>query len=142
VEIDDLYQDIILDHYKRPRRARKLGVDEALIDEENPTCGDHIRLTCRVGAGRVEGLSVDCQGCAICTASASIMAECSEGRTVEEVRTLAQRFTALLRGEGAMTDEELGDLIALRGVAEYPLRIKCATMGWHAIEAALDKLSK
>lgn len=142
MEIDDLYQDIILDHYKHPRHARKLSEDEALIDEENPTCGDHIRLACRVGDGRVEGLAVDCQGCAICTASASIMAERSEGRPVDEVRALARRFTATMRGEANMADEELGDLIALRGVAEYPMRIKCATMGWHAIEAALDKLAK
>jgi nitrogen fixation NifU-like protein len=137
VEIDDLYQDIILDHYKHPRHSRRLAEGEAMVDEENPTCGDHIKLSATVADGRVADVVMDCVGCAICTASTSIMTEMTIGRPVAEVRALAARFTALMRGQGTMTDEELGDLVALRGVAQYPLRVKCATMGWHALDAAL-----
>ena len=140
MEIDDLYQDIILDHYKRPRHARKLAEAEALIDEENPTCGDHIRLSARVEQGVVAEVATECTGCAICTASTSIMTEQTVGRPVDEVRARIDRFTNLMRGRGDMTDDDLGDLIALKGVRNYPLRVKCATMGWHALEAALRKL--
>jgi nitrogen fixation NifU-like protein len=141
VEIDELYQDIILDHYKRPRHSRRLAEGEAMVDEENPTCGDHIKLSATVADGRVSDVVMDCVGCAICTASTSIMTEMTIGRPVTEARQLVSRFTALMRGQGAMTDDELGDLVALKGVAKYPLRVKCATMGWHALDAALAKLS-
>jgi nitrogen fixation NifU-like protein len=140
VELDDLYQEIILDHYRNPRHARKIPDAEALVDEENPTCGDHVKLAARVESGAVADVSVDCQGCAICTASASIMSEKVIGKPVADARRLIQRFTALMRGEGQMTDDELGDLVALRGVTRYPLRVKCATMSWHALDVALKKL--
>lgn len=141
MDSDDLYQDIILDHYQHPRHSRAIADADALVDEENPTCGDRIKLACRVAGGRVEDVAVDCRGCAICTASASIMAERATGQPVADVRGLAERFTALMRGEAEMTDDELGDLVALRGVAGYPMRVKCATMSWHAITAALDRLA-
>lgn len=140
MELDDLYQEIILDHYRNPRHARKIPDAEALVDEENPTCGDHVKLAARVESGAVADVSVDCQGCAICTASASIMSEKVIGKPVADARRLIQRFTALMRGEGQMTDDELGDLVALRGVTRYPLRVKCATMSWHALDVALKKL--
>jgi nitrogen fixation NifU-like protein len=140
VELDDLYQEIILDHYRKPRNARKLGDAEALVDEENPTCGDHIKLTAKVVAGKIDDVTIDCAGCAICTASASIMTEMVKGHPVVFARELTRRFTGLMRGEGAMSDEEMGDLVALRGVTRYPLRVKCATMSWHALDAALGKL--
>ena len=141
MEIDELYQDIILDHYKHPRHARRLAEAEAQVDEENPTCGDHIKLSARLEAERLADVQIDCTGCAICTASASMMAEQTIGRPVAEVRGFIARFTGLMRGTGEMSDDELGDLVALRGVARYPLRVKCATMSWHALGAALDKLS-
>ncbi|MFH0908696.1 MAG: SUF system NifU family Fe-S cluster assembly protein [bacterium] len=140
MDIDDLYQEIILDHYKNPRHARKLSDAEAMVDEENPTCGDHIKLTARVDGGRVADVAIDCTGCAICTASSSIMTEMLVGRPISEARRMIKAFTGLMRGEGEMSDEELGDLAALRGVTKYPLRVKCATMGWHALQSALDKL--
>jgi nitrogen fixation NifU-like protein len=140
VQLDELYQEIILDHYKHPRHARKIPDSDAMIDEENPTCGDHIKLNAAVAAGKVSDVSIDCSGCAICTASSSIMTEMVIGRPVAEVRKLIDSFTGLMRGEKAMTDEELGDLVSLRGVSNYPLRVKCATMGWHALGAALNKL--
>ncbi len=140
MELDDLYQEIILDHYRNPRHAAKIPDDKAMIDEENPTCGDHIKLNATVDAGKVSSVTIECTGCAICTASSSIMTEMVWDKPVPEVRGLIGRFTALMRGQGEMTDDDLGDLIALKGVQRYPLRIKCATMGWHALEAALKKL--
>src|ERR1700690_427508 len=140
MEMDDLYQEIILDHYRHPRHYRKLSDAEAMVDEENPTCGDHIKLTARVADGRVDDVTIDCQGCAICTASSSIMAEMVMKKPVPDVRGLIREFTALMRGEMEMSDERLGDLVALRGVPKYPLRVKCAAMGWPALQSALDKL--
>lgn len=140
MELDDLYQEIILDHYRNPRNARKLSDAEALVDEENPTCGDHIKLTARVEGERVGDVAVDCAGCAICTASASIMTEMVKGQPVARARALARQFTGFMRGEQGMSDDEMGELIALRNVTRYPLRVKCATMSWHALEAALSKL--
>ena len=140
MELDDLYQEIILDHYKHPRHHRVLTETETLVDEENPTCGDHIKLSARVEGGRVADVAVECQGCAICTASASMMAEKVVGLPLAEARHMSQGFTALMRGGPDMSDEILGDLMALRGVRQYPLRVKCATMPWHALESALKKL--
>lgn len=140
MQIDDLYQEIILDHYKNPRHARAIPDAEALVDEENPTCGDHIKLNAKVAEGRVAGIEIDCQGCAICSASASIMAEKVPGESVADVRRFSKAFSEMMRGGAELTEDELGDLTALRGVRQYPLRVKCATMPWHALEDAFKKL--
>lgn len=140
MQIDELYQEIILDHYKHPRRARLIPDGEALVDEENPTCGDHMKLNARVEEGRLVDLEIDCQGCAICSASASMMAEKMPGRTVPEIHAFSAAFAGMMRGGPEPSEEELGDLTALRGVREYPIRVKCATMPWHALEKALKKL--
>ena len=140
MQIDDLYQEIILDHYKHPRRAKVIPDAEALVDEENPTCGDHIKLNARVAHDRVEDVAIDCQGCAICTASASMMAERVPGQAIADVRRFARAFAEMMRGGAELPEDELGDLTALRGVRQYPLRVKCATMPWHALENALKKL--
>lgn len=140
MELDELYQDIILDHYKHPRHFRRISDAEAMVDEENPTCGDHIKLVAAVDGQTVSNVEVECSGCAICTASASMMTEKVIGGSVAAARAFASRFTHLMRGQEQMSDEELGDLVALRGVQQYPLRVKCATMAWHALDAALRRL--
>ena len=140
MELDDLYQDIILDHYRNPRHAGRIAEADALVDEQNPTCGDHIRLTAKLADGRISDLVVDCNGCAICTASASIMAGRCHGATPADVKAFSARFLDMMRGGADITDEELGDLAAFRGVRKFPIRVKCATMPWHAIESALDRL--
>ncbi|HMP74824.1 MAG TPA: SUF system NifU family Fe-S cluster assembly protein [Kiritimatiellia bacterium] len=140
MQIDDLYQEIILDHYKHPRRAKVIPDAEALVDEENPTCGDHIKLNARVARDRIEDVEIDCQGCAICTASASMMAERVPGQSIADVRRFASAFAEMMRGGAEIPEDELGDLTALCGVRQYPLRVKCATMPWHALENALKKL--
>ena len=140
MELDNLYQDIILDHFKHPRNYGPIPAEAVLVDEENPTCGDHIRLTAAVENGRVSRVRFDGKGCAISMASSSMMTEEVAGKSVEEVRALAARVIGFLRGEKEMGESELGDLMALSGVKEYPLRVKCATLGWHALLKALDRL--
>ena len=111
-----------------------------MVDDENPTCGDHIKLTAALDGDAIGRLEIDCAGCAICSASASMMAERLHGRPVAEARRWIRDFTDFMRGARELDDEALGDLAALRGVRQYPLRIKCATMAWHALEAALNRL--
>jgi len=140
VQLDELYQEIILDHYKHPRHFAKIPDAEAMVDEENPTCGDHIKLNAAVTDGHVSSVQIECTGCAICTASSSMMAEKVIGQPVAEVRDLIARFNEMMRGGAELSDDELGDLMALKGVRKYPLRIKCCTMSWHGLDAALNKL--
>lgn len=142
MQLDELYQEIILDHYKHPRHFAKIAEGQAMIDEENPTCGDHIRLNARVDGGKVADVAIQCEGCAICTASSSMMAEKVIGMPVAAVRTLIARFNDMMRGGAELSDDELGDLVALKGVRKYPLRIKCCTMAWHGLGAALDQLKE
>ncbi len=142
MQLDDLYQEIILDHYRHPRHFADIPDGEAMVDEENPTCGDHIKLNAAVADGVVSDIRIACTGCAICTASSSMMAEALFQRPVAEARTMIQRFQTMMRGGEEMTDEELGDLLALKGVRHYPLRVKCSTMPWHALDAALNQVDK
>lgn len=141
MDFDDLYQEIILDHYRHPRHAATVSDEELLVEEENPTCGDRVRITATLKDGIVQDIRHECHGCAISTASASMMAEELIGKPVDEVRRRIRDFVALMRSEKSSLDDEAGDLIALEGVRNYPLRIKCATMCWHAVDQALDKLA-
>lgn len=140
MQLDDLYQEILLDHYKHPRGARAIPDAEALVDEENPTCGDRVKLTARVEDGRIADVAIDVAGCAICTASASMMAERAPGMEIAAWRRFAKAFVEMMRGGLEVPEATLGDLVALRGVRQYPIRVKCATMAWHALEKALEKL--
>ena len=141
MEFDDLYQDILLDHFKHPRNFQPLSDGEVLVDEENPTCGDHIRLTTGVENGRITGVRFDGKGCAISLASASMMSERMNGLTPDEARQMIAEYVAFMRGEKDLDEDWLGDLAALAGVRQFPLRVKCATMSWHAMEKALGKLN-
>lgn len=140
MEFDELYQDMILDHFKHPHNKRPLAQEEVLVDEENPTCGDHIRIAARVEGGKIVDVKYDGTGCAISMASASMMSDKLIGMPIGAARKLIADFVALIRNEGEMSADELGDLVALEGVKQYPMRVKCATMSWHAVGKALDKL--
>ena len=139
-DLDELYQEIIIDHFKNPRNFQSISEEEALADEENPTCGDQIRLIARVEDGLVADVKYEAHGCAISTASASMMSEVLLGKPVDQVREYIQNFVLALKGQKDMDPDEFGDAIALAGVKRYPLRIKCATMSWHALAHALDRL--
>ncbi len=137
-DLRSLYQEIILDHYKRPRHRGVAAEANREAEGYNPLCGDKVRVTLSVRDGRIEDVAFDGEGCAISTASASLMSEALAGLEVEEARQLFERFHRLLTGDAVADEEELGKLIALSGVREYPMRVKCATLAWHTLQAALD----
>ncbi len=139
---DDLYQEIVLDHYRSPRnKARLDNVPESMV-HENPSCGDSIKLEVTLDSdGKlVEGVRFDGRGCAISTASASLMTEKIKGLPVSEARVLADTFIRSLRGEGPLEAlDEMGDLAAFKGVSQFPVRVKCATLAWHALLLTLPQ---
>jgi nitrogen fixation NifU-like protein len=138
---DDLYQEIVLDHYRSPRNKARLDkVPESMV-HENPSCGDSIKLEVTVDdAGKLAGVRFDGRGCAISTASASLMTERLKGLTVEEARAVANRFIRSLRGDDPVEAlDDMGDLVAFKGVAQFPVRVKCATLAWHAFLLSLPK---
>lgn len=139
-ELDQLYQDILIDHYKRPRNHAALDPSEVLADEDNPLCGDQIRLTARIEAGQIVEVRFDGKGCVISQASASMMTEALKGLPCEDARAIIARFVEVMRGERDFDDAMPRDLLALGGVRKFPLRVKCATLCWYGMEKALDRL--
>jgi nitrogen fixation protein NifU and related proteins len=143
-DLRDLYQEVILDHGQRPRHARKLEPFDATAKGDNPMCGDRIQVFVRYGPdGGIAETAFQARGCAISIASADLMAEVVEGRSQAEVRELFGAFRELaVRGDcpscGAALQEPLERLKPLSGVHENPSRVKCATLPWHALVAALD----
>lgn len=136
----EIYQDIILDHYKRPRNHGVLDAFNCEAAGHNPMCGDEVHLTVKVVDGRIEEIACDGQGCAISQASASMMTEMVKGKTVTEAEALFEQFRSILTSTGDIPeDADLGDLEALFGVRELPVRIKCAILAWHALHEALKK---
>ncbi|AEJ60875.1 SUF system FeS assembly protein, NifU family [Spirochaeta thermophila DSM 6578] len=136
---DDLYQEILLDHYRHPRNKRPLPHIPESRAHENPTCGDSVKLEVKLHDGVIEEVAFDGKGCAIDTASASIMTELLKGKTVEEALALAEKVIRMIRGEDPTPFEEFGDLVVFSGLSAYPVRVKCATLPWHAL---LDEISK
>ena len=140
-DLGALYQEIILDHYKRPRNRGRLTPADRDAEGFNPLCGDKVRLTLRLGGDEtLDEVAFEGEGCAISTASASLLTEAIRGKTVEEARRLSASFRDLLRGDAdPLESPELGKLAALAGVRGYPMRVKCATLAWHTLQAALDE---
>jgi nitrogen fixation NifU-like protein len=138
VDLSELYQEILLDHYRHPRGAARLDHVPQAKAHENPACGDSIKVEVqRSPDGRIE-VRHEAHGCAISTASASMMSERLHGATVGEAREAALQFLRILRGERAAdTLDDWGDLASLKGVIRLPVRVKCATLAWHAL---LDSL--
>jgi nitrogen fixation protein NifU and related proteins len=136
---DDLYQEIILDHYRNPRNSADLVHISDENVHENPSCGDSVKIHAVVKEGVVEKLEFDGKGCAISMASASMMTDLLAGKTVDEAKQVIARFQKIMRGEGEPTElEAWGDLAALAGVIDFPLRVKCATLSWHALDVTLS----
>jgi len=143
VSFDELYQEIILEHYRHPRNKAELGHLRDAVVRENPACGDSIRLEARFDrAGKLSSLRYDGRGCAISTASASMMSELLAGLPAAEARQRVDEILGLLRG-GPGAAEKLasyGDLAALAGVIKFPVRVKCASLAWHAAAQALREV--
>ncbi len=137
-DLADLYQELILDHNKRPRNRRRAEAATCHVDGHNPLCGDKITLYVTVDdAGVITDVSFEGAGCAISTASASILTETIAGKTVDEARAIFESFVALVGGEGSADGEVPPKLKAFAGVGQYPARVKCATLAWRTLEAAL-----
>lgn len=139
MSLDELYQEILLDHARNPRGRAEIPPENAMAEMENPVCGDRVRVRVRIENGAVSDVAFDGKGCAISTASGSLLAEFAEGRSVAEIRAAIERFTAAMRGERTFEDFADTDLRALEGVKAFPMRIKCATLAWHALGRALDR---
>ncbi len=136
-EMRDLYQEVILDHNRRPRNFRVLAPCSHQAAGHNPLCGDRIQVYLNVQDERILELAFQGDGCAISTASASIMTEALAGKTLTEAQALFQRFHQLLTEPERPLDPDLGKLAVLAGVRDYPSRVKCASLAWHALQAAL-----
>jgi nitrogen fixation NifU-like protein len=132
---DEMYQEIIRDHYKHPRNKKPLTHLKAV---ENPSCGDSVKV--EVGdANQILEVSFDGSGCSISMCSASMMTDLLTGKTVVEAKAIVHSFLSVIRGElPPDTLDDLGDLAALKGIVDLPVRVKCATLAWHAVEKALD----
>jgi len=138
-DLRDLYQEVILDHSKRPRNFRRIDPPASEAHGHNPLCGDQVAIYLAVDGEVVRDASFQGSGCAISTASASMMTEAIRGKTVVEAKELADRFHALLAGPEGTSPEGLGKLAVFAGVREYPVRVKCATLAWHTMRAALER---
>ena len=136
----ELYQQVILDHNRNPRNFRRMEHPDGFAHGNNPLCGDQIDVYLRLSGGVVEDVSFDGHGCAICTSSASMMTTALKGKTEEEAHALFESFHhALTEDEVYPEDVPLGKLEVLKGVKDYPVRVKCATLAWHTFDAALRK---
>ncbi len=137
--LEELYEEIILDHYRRPRNKGKVDPSDLVAHDSNPLCGDEVDISARFDGGRIAELKFDGKGCAICTASASIMTQKLIGKTLPEARQLIGSFLNMMRGEAPFGGKELGDLKALEGVLKFPVRVKCATLAWNTTLRGLQQ---
>ena len=137
MSLDDLYKEVILDHYKSPRNRRGLGDATVSHHGNNPLCGDEITVHARLDDGRLAEVTFEGQGCSISQASASMLTEAVGGLSVSEAEGLAERFRAMMEGKVEPDEDSFGDLAALKGVVKYPVRIKCAVLAWDTLQEAL-----
>jgi nitrogen fixation NifU-like protein len=140
--LDNLYRQVIMDHYKKPRNRGVLEDGNHTINMNNPTCGDQIQLTMKVEAGIVTNAKYEGDGCSISMSSASMMTQAIKGKKVEDALKLATIFSDMMQGKVYPDDIDLGDIEALQGVSKFPARIKCATLAWKAMEKGLKEDEK
>lgn len=138
-ELSDLYQEVILDHNRRPRNFRTIENASHHAEGYNPLCGDRLRLYLQIDGGVVTDIAFQGAGCAISKASASLMTDSVKGQAVDVVRSLFERFHRMVTTPAGEQVEELGKLMVLSGVREFPVRVKCASLAWHTLKAALDR---
>ena len=141
--LNSLYQQLILEHYRKPRNKAELPEKTVEVHMRNPTCGDEIRLQLRIEEGRIVDAKFVGQGCSISQAAVSMMTTLVQGRSLDEADALAQRFTDMMHGDAeASKDRSMGDLRALAGVAKFPVRVKCALLGFDALQEALKQTAE
>lgn len=141
MQLDDLYRQVIMDHYMHPRNKGALETDAISIGLKNPTCGDEITLQLQVADGLVKDVKFTGAGCSISMASASMMTEAIKGKPLDEALSLSKEFRKLMKGEEVDPDQ-LGELESLAGVSKFPARIKCATLAWNALDRGSEGVSQ
>jgi nitrogen fixation protein NifU and related proteins len=141
MSLDDLYKEVILDHYKSPRNKRGLSEATVSCQRNNPLCGDDITVHARLDDGRLAEVTFEGQGCSISQASASMLTDAVGGLSVPEAEDLTRQFRGMMEGTVDPDEDAFGDLMALKGVVKYPVRIKCAVLAWDVLEEALRDTS-
>ncbi|HEX5420868.1 MAG TPA: SUF system NifU family Fe-S cluster assembly protein [Gammaproteobacteria bacterium] len=136
-ELRELYREVILDHNRNPRNFGELADADRVVEGVNPLCGDKLTLYVKLVAGKIEDISFKGTGCAISVASSSLMTERVKGRSIADSLHLYEQIHDMLTGASTPSAEELDKLVALAGVREFPTRVKCASLGWHALHSAL-----
>ena len=139
VSLEELYKEVILDHYRQPRNKGRLDPHDVVLERNNPLCGDEIELFVKFDGENLEGIAFDGKGCSISQASASMMTEKVTGLSVKQAAALAETIKSMMAGETEGDQKELGDLVSLKGVVKYPVRIKCALLGWNTLVEALQE---
>ncbi len=139
-ELSELYQEVILDHNRRPRNFRTIEHPSHRAQGHNPLCGDRLSLYLQVDDGQISDVAFQGSGCAISKASASLMTDAVKGHSVAEAQQLFERFHRMVTTPPDQPVESLGKLAVLAGVREFPVRVKCASLAWHTLKAALDRL--
>ena len=142
VSLEDLYKEVILDHYRAPRNKGRLDPHDIVLERNNPLCGDEIELFLRFEGDDITEISFDGKGCSISQASASMMTEKIKGQTAKDARLLAESIKRMMAGEEEGDQKQIGDLVSLKGVVKYPVRIKCALLGWNTLVEALEETDK
>ena len=141
-ELADLYQEVILDHNRRPRNFHALADASHKAEGYNPLCGDRLTLYLKVNGDRIEDVSFEGAGCAISKASASLMTDAVKGRTMAEAQALFERFHRMVTTPPDQPVEDMGKLSSLAGVREFPVRVKCASLSWHTLKAAFNNQTR
>ncbi len=139
-DLKELYREVILDHNKHPRNFRPMEGATNTVEGYNPLCGDHYTVYVKVAGNRIEDVCFEGAGCAISKASASVMSQAVKGKTIQETEGLFEEFHRMVIGEshGDDTMERMGRLAAFAGVSEFPARVKCASLAWHTLKAAIE----
>ena len=141
-DLNDLYQEVILDHNRRPRNFRRIDAASHHAEGYNPLCGDRVTVFLQIDGDRIQDVAFEGSGCAISKASASLMTDRLKGSTVTEARDIFERFHRMVTTPPDQQVEDMGKLSALAGVREFPVRVKCASLAWHTLKAAMDRHEK
>jgi nitrogen fixation NifU-like protein len=142
LSLEDLYKEVILDHYRAPRNKGRIEPHDVALERNNPLCGDEIELFVRFDGDNLDGVAFEGKGCSISLASASMMTEKLQSMAVKDAAELAESIKRMMAGDEEGDPQELGDLVSLKGVVKYPVRIKCALLGWNTLLEALEEGGK
>jgi len=138
MSLEELYREVILDHYRSPRNRGELADATVVVELNNPVCGDEIKLSLKLENDVVSDIRFSGRGCSISQSSASMMTEAVKGKPLGEALAMVERFKAMMRSEVTAEEADLGDLEALQGVSKFPVRIKCAVLSWEALRRGLE----